>query len=619
MSYGRGPESGSESEDSYSYYYGQHDGYDGERPMSTERPRPRRSRQYTYPGYDEHYHGDYWRQMYSTPQGYASQYGGYGGQYYPSAPPPPPPPVVSDTTGLQSQPPIPVPSVTQRGNAAEAPAAQSSMPPGWRDSMIHAVNEYLHSLTTEQPVVAEVENVAEVPATTEEVPQLPAELPPLPPGPPPPPPPPVNQEVVDAPEVVAVQANLVDSAPENPKEETVNNVKRAAVDVNDNVKRVCTREEGEVSGEESNAEEDDMDDPELGQYRKKIRKLRSMFGLSEPSLPKTGSLSVESTRRVKYLLPHKSDYMEMFEEYMDQVKGAKHGKKMIPMEQDHIPAKFSPKMGNYEVEECPWNNEELKVDPNLHNNEALWPNNENPQLRVRSKHLRHWETSNRESMSVASYTESFLWAGQEKLREIIGKLDNRRYTKDQTMSWAHIENCIGDVAETLDFLQSAAIGLKDIVKMTVDRIGSQVLVRRDTWLGAFPKTLPRAERLELRQASLNGEFLFGNELVEKANEVVSNQVRDQVNNRFLKVAMPSAGGQQNAGPKKTENREEKGGSNFRGKKNGKSHKNDKLWARETDTPRVEYRQNFNRGRGNRGGGGGNRGRGARGRGYSGSF
>jgi hypothetical protein len=76
-----------------------------------------------------------------------------------------------------------------------------------------------------------------------------------------------------------------------------------------------------------------------------------------------------------------------------------------------------------------------------------------------------------------------------------------------------------------------------MVKMTVDRIGSQVLVRRDTWLTAVNKSVPRTEKLKLREADLNGKFLFGADLVEKAKSSVADEVRDKVHEKFLKTSL----------------------------------------------------------------------------------
>ena len=126
---------------------------------------------------------------------------------------------------------------------------------------------------------------------------------------------------------------------------------------------------------------------------------------------------------------------------MDQVKRLKRvGKKGgVPLEQDCFPPKVGPKMANYEVEDCPWNVQTLEADAGLYKT-ALWSSSDNPQLKVRNKHISHWEASNRESMSVASYTESFLWAGQERLKQVVSNLDNRRFSEDPTLSLEHIED-----------------------------------------------------------------------------------------------------------------------------------------------------------------------------------
>ena len=52
-------------------------------------------------------------------------------------------------------------------------------------------------------------------------------------------------------------------------------------------------------------------------------------------------------------------------------------------------------------------------------------------------------------------------------------------------------------------------------------------MRRDTWLASINKSLPRTERLQMRQANLNGKCLFGAELVEKAKSSVAEEVREK--------------------------------------------------------------------------------------------
>jgi hypothetical protein len=96
-------------------------------------------------------------------------------------------------------------------------------------------------------------------------------------------------------------------------------------------------EDGEVEDEPEGDDLTDKEEVEKGRYKRKLKAVWEMFQLPEPQSKKSTSLSVASTEKVKYMLPHKSDYMELFREYtcMDQVKGLKRvGKKGgVPLEQ----------------------------------------------------------------------------------------------------------------------------------------------------------------------------------------------------------------------------------------------------------------------------------------------
>ena len=646
----RGRESGSENEDMDEFYFdgdpdyppsGQHEaeGWDG--PWNLDRHHPKRRR--NFEDWDEYHTGEYWRSMYRPPP----SHGMYSmPPHMPPGPgmfPPPGPPGPSGPPGQGMFPPMghsmyPPPhmgtSQNQMGQAsASVQQTSETVQKGDKDGvvsdkqsfkqelmseMITAVNEYLGSLTAEAPALptevvtaaaSGIQSTVNNQSATSTVVQPPLPPEPVttvnPPLPPPPPPPPVTVSTVGVASVPDKNVTDLVAVPVGQLSGETGTDSKTVEDKDE------VLEEGEVMVDDVSSSEAEYsgEDMELGQYRRKVKKVRDMFGLPAPEMKKTGSLSIEGMKKGKYLLPHKSDYATLFSEYMDQVRGTKD--KKAPLEQEQFPPKFTPKMGLYEVEDCPWSVEDLKVDSNLYSNETLWSSADNPQLRVPSRSLKHWETSNRESMSIASYTENFIWASQERLRNMFEKLDSRRYANDPTLKLKQIENLAQDVTQTLDFLQSAAIGLKDMVKMTVDRIGSQVLVRRDTWLNVFPKCLPKAERLQLRHADLNGKHLFGEELVDKAKEAVSKQMRDKVNNKFLTTAMPHAQSTSQTSGKKNDGREDKHGS-FRGKKTGGKQKNDKLWARENEVPKYEFKgQGGSRGRGNRGGG--SRGRGTRGK------
>ena len=360
-------------------------------------------------------------------------------------------------------------------------------------------------------------------------------------------------------------------------------------------------EDGEISEE-----------ADIRRYKEKIKRIRGMFNLPEPAMKdKTASLSIDEREKIKYLLPHMSDYMDVFKDYEALIRGTGSEKKKGPLDLKQVPKRFSPKMAHYEVEECPWQ-VAAPPDGDYLKDSSLVDKGENPQSSVRSSVLRDWETSNRESVSVASYSEFFLGATKTILKGMTENLDSRRFAEDPTLTWEHIMDLKVDLEESLEFLNSAAIGLKDMVKMAVDRIGGQVLARRDNWLRAMPRQLPTAMKVKFRNADLNGQRLFPRGLVDEAVASVREARQDMCQERYLQAdsakrnySKPQEKSRQTPA-RKTENN--KGKDDFRGQeyqRGRSSYPRNRggrgLWGRQGDNPRREFsRPPRARGRGGQG-------------------
>jgi hypothetical protein len=242
--------------------------------------------------------------------------------------------------------------------------------------------------------------------------------------------------------------------------------------------------EGEIVDDNNNEEEGEKKESDL--YKERVRKVREMLALPQiqPQASKDVCMSVETDRaRVKHILPASKNFSSMFSNFLDEVKGVSK-KKGSPMDVGTFPKRFQPRMTNYELEDCPWSVEAVVNDPELYNS-SLWRHKDNPQFRISQKKIAEWETSNREGLSVASYTDSFLWSVKSMLTNMRDNLDSRRFCEDPTLTLDHIMELRDQTTEALQFLQSAARGIQDMTKLTVGRIGSQVLSRRDNCCNAL--------------------------------------------------------------------------------------------------------------------------------------
>ena len=310
-----------------------------------------------------------------------------------------------------------------------------------------------------------------------------------------------------------------------------------------------------TDGLDSECDSDNDEDRLAKDYKEKIKRIRIMSNLSEPSTQEgekkstARSLDIEGTR-VRYLLPASSDFiMDRFDNYLKLVKGESSKKKVNPMDRASFPALYSPRMANYQVEDCPWKVSFLESDGSLYKSK-IYPSENNPPFKCKAKQILDLETNNREALSVGSYTDTFLWAGKRKLQNISKKLNAQLKNEEEpVLEKEQMENLHKDAKEALGYLGSAAKGLNDIIKMTVDRVCTLGLMRRDSWFQAFDQSLGRPERLKLRQAELNGNFLFGEDMVQEAIKSVKEDMSDRVKEVILKSAAEkkSSGGFKGSG------------------------------------------------------------------------
>lgn len=440
-----------------------------------------------------------------------------------------------------------------------------------------------------------------------------------PPLSPPPPPPPLRR--MSVPQV---------QNPESEKSVTVSPVLQVVdkdkdtvgLDLNNNEDELVFEEDWESYEEDDDEDEDDeeeVDEDEneeeksLRKYRNKISRLREMLKLpvqeSKEKVynPKSDTVPVKITP----VLPASSEgTSNLFDQFVNDVNGKSTQKKkrQVPKEMGTFPTNYLPKSKFYEVEDCPWKDTVPDSDPLLYNS-SLYKSHDHPNFNMSILRLFDWEESNRKSLNVASYVDHFMWGVQKHLKVMKRKLGSRRYEEDPTLAFEQIEDLYWQVSESLGFLDSAARGLNDLIKMAVSRIGNQMLVRRDNWFSQFTSSPGRSVYLSLRGAGLNEDGLFGSELMEKAIKSMKEDKHDDVQDAFLTGGAPSGSGFQGRGRARGRGRPfrgrgrgsvnrgySRGGPRGRGRGNG-------LWnynARSSQPPKRTFQNRRGDFRGSRG-------------------
>jgi hypothetical protein len=229
-------------------------------------------------------------------------------------------------------------------------------------------------------------------------------------------------------------------------------------------------------------------------------------------------------------------HLQHFQDFLDNLKNVKSGKSRATKgsyyDLGQLPQPFKPRMAHYNIEKCPWIETALPDNESLLSSSTLYKHDDRPQIRIKSKRLMEWENSNRQSLSVASHLDHFLWAGKTRVKELKEKLEVHDQP-DSTISFQEIEDLWNDADQAVDFLQSAAKGLQDLVKATVNRVCWQVTVRRDSWLERMDSSLPKAEKRKLRALDCNSKLLFNQDDLEAAKKQLKSEKEEKVQNKFL--------------------------------------------------------------------------------------
>ena len=129
---------------------------------------------------------------------------------------------------------------------------------------------------------------------------------------------------------------------------------------------------------------------------------------------------------------------------------------------------------------------------------------------------------------MISFTAHFARATNEILSRII---DLALKPKEQ-LTAEDLDKIVYLAQDGSQLLESTDKALQDLAKGSVDRACSQLLTRRDSWLGRMLE-VPRKESDQLRACDLNARTLFMVDSIEVAKKALATEKTDQVQSKFL--------------------------------------------------------------------------------------
>ena len=327
-------------------------------------------------------------------------------------------------------------------------------------------------------------------------------------------------------------------------------------------------------------------------YLERIRYVREMMGEEEEVIEDTKATARSVDKQVvrgKAKLPCSESFNDWFKDFEREVRGeTAEGKKYNKaLDMGSFPKGLRPSMKPYQLERCPWE-KSPRANPSLMES-TIFPYKYMPKVSIKYFKMEDLENCSRDMLGMASYSDTFLWATKETIKEAMKKLDTTRYQEVPSMNLEQIQDLHENLETSLELLQSSARGLQDVIKGTVNNIGNLVLCRRDAFLEGMLMQVPQEMKSMMRQNSINADLLFDTDVVERAKKLVTEEKKEKV--LF--------------GGEREEHRafrgNTRGGPTQRGGRGGRGRANANLWTKKEETPKHNFR-----GRG-RGRGGSNRG------------
>jgi hypothetical protein len=300
-------------------------------------------------------------------------------------------------------------------------------------------------------------------------------------------------------------------------------------------------EEGEIEDDEPvnlfdiTKNSDSEEEQGMPTYREQVTKVRKLRNLpltqnvdDETSMTLSGSASTR--KRFRCSLPAPEGFVKQMDQYVDEIKDVKGGK---PHPVGSFPKLYKPRMSGYELTDS-WNAEHLQEDVGL-SGSALHRGKDPPQVKMRQTTIKGLEAHNRQTLNVSCYTDTFLWSAKQMMRKIRSKLKLKQYEEEPTIEVSGIKELYALTEEAMLFMDNTAQGLQDMAKMTISEVGTLVTLRRDNWIEAMSADLPEEQKFALRQQSLLGKTLFGQDALATATRAAERSRQDKTNEQVKKA------------------------------------------------------------------------------------
>ena len=336
--------------------------------------------------------------------------------------------------------------------------------------------------------------------------------------------------------------------------------------------------------------EEDYDSDGGMTYRERVKRVREMLlGTEEVTQEEkvNAVLSMDEPRSSgKIRLPHSVGFLQFFKEFEDETAGIGEGsdkKRRTELAMGSFPKDLKAKMKSYQMQDCPWE-KNPRADTGL-GGSVVHPDKETPRVVLKMNEVEKAEQNQRNMLSITSYVDTFLWATKEKVKETMKKLDSTRYQEEPSMNFEQIQDLYEELEMCLEFMQSTARGVQDIVKSAVNGIGFFTLARRDAYIWGMSKILGKDTKIKMRQGGINDSMLFGEEKLKEARKKVVEDKRDLMQDKFLGTATSKEGNSYGSGNNNYSSR----GNNFRGNRGrGRGYgRGENLWNKtEGEAKRV---------------------------------
>ena len=296
----------------------------------------------------------------------------------------------------------------------------------------------------------------------------------------------------------------------------------------------------EVLEQESDSSDEDVDQETALTPEERVFRCCEVLGLEIPKEDKNNNLCSFDVpnKKPKMMFPPSAkfmDYMEEWEKNMAGQPGSFRATKFPNQvaKQGLYPNAFKVKTDFYEIPSNPWGTVSLP-DPQIKKS-AIYSYDNKPYIKLSTDELCKWELTSRKCLAILNYNEHFVVGARSILTEVMEKLRSSDWSdKDQEATW-------DTVGQAKDILESAGKSIHDLAKLSVDRLGAEVSVRRDAWIGSMTDHLSAEDKDGLRCTKFWGSSeLFSKGKIQELMALAEAKKTSKVQNVLLEKAKPPA-------------------------------------------------------------------------------